>query len=87
MSHYAAGAVANGTAIGSKALLLLFIWLISAAAASWLSDRKGYGERLGLTLGLLLTAIGLVIVALLPGRPNSKWRSNGRLPRRRPFQP
>ena len=87
MSHYAAGAVANGTAIGGKALVLLFIWLISAAAASWLSDRKGYGERLGLTLGLLLTAMGLVIVALLPGRPNSKWRSNGRFPRRRPFEP
>ena len=75
-------------AIGAKALYFLFIWLISAAAASWLSDRKGYGERLGLTLGLLLTAIGLLIVLLLPGRPNSKWRADGWLPhRRRPFNP
>ena len=40
--------------IGAKALYLLFLWLISAAAGSWLSDRKGFGERLGLTLGLLL---------------------------------
>ena len=32
-------------AIGAKALYFLFIWLISAAGASWLSERKGYGER------------------------------------------
>ena len=43
--------------IGVKALYLLFAWLISAAAAAWLADRKGYGERLGLTLGLLLTLL------------------------------
>ena len=44
--------------IGAKALYLLFLWLISAAAGSWLSDRKGYGERVGLTLGLLLSVCG-----------------------------
>lgn len=75
MNDYTAAAVTNGTAIGSKALVLLFVWLISAAAASWLSDRKGYGERTGLTLGLLLTAVGLLIVLLLPSRPGSKWRT------------
>ena len=64
-------------------LYLLFAWLISAAAGSWLSDRKGYGERVGLTLGLLLSVVGLLIVLLLPGRPGSKWRVEGRLPRRR----
>jgi hypothetical protein len=69
--------------IGAKALYLLFIWLASAAAASWLSDRKGYGERVGLTLGLLLSAVGLLIVVLLPGRPGSRWREDGWLPRRR----
>ncbi len=67
--------------IGAKALYLLFIWLISAAAGSWLSERKGYGERLGLTLGLLLSALGLLIALLLPGRPGSKWRVDGRVPR------
>ena len=41
------------------ALYLLFVWLISAADGSWLSDRKGYGERVGLAFGLLLSAIGL----------------------------
>ena len=70
-------------AIGGKALLLLFVWLISGAAGASLADRKGYGERLGLTLGLLLSALGLLIVLLLPGRPGSKWRVEGRLPRRR----
>ena len=69
--------------IGAKALYLLFVWLISAAAASWLTERKGYGERVGLTLGLLLTALGLLIALLLPSRPGSKWRVDGWLPTRR----
>jgi formate-dependent nitrite reductase membrane component NrfD len=72
--------------IGAKALYLLFAWLISAAAASWLAERKGYGERVGLTLGLLLSVLGLLIMAFLPGRPDSKWRVQGRLPRRRRAQ-
>jgi hypothetical protein len=70
-------------AIGANALYFLFVWLISAAAASWLSERKGYGERVGLTFGLILSAVGLLIVLLLPGRPGSKWRVDGWLPRRR----
>jgi hypothetical protein len=70
-------------AIGSKAIYLLFAWLLSAAAASWVSDRKGYGERVGLTFGLILSAVGLLIVLLLPGRPGSKWKVEGWLPPRR----
>ena len=72
--------------IGAKALYLLFLWLISAAAASWMSERKGYGERVGLTLGLLLSVVGLLVAVLLPAHPGSKWRVNGWLPRwRRPL--
>jgi hypothetical protein len=72
--------------IGAKALYLLFLWLISAATASWMSQRKGYGEQVGLALGLLLSAVGLLIVLLLPGRPGSRWRVDGRLPKwRRPL--
>ena len=74
-------------AIGVKALYLLFIWLISAAIASWLADRKGYGERVGLTFGLILSAVGLLIVLLLPARPRSKWKLEGPLPRRRRRRP
>ena len=70
--------IAIGT-IGAKALYLLFLWLISAAAGSWLSDRKGYGERVGLTLGLLLSVVGLLVVLVLPARPASKWKVDGRL--------
>jgi len=70
-------------AIGGIALLFLFVWLISGSAGAWLAERKGYGERTGLTLGLLLSALGLLIVLLLPGRPGSKWRAEGWLPRRR----
>ena len=74
--------IAIGT-IGAKALYLLFLWLISAAAGAWLSDRKGYGERVGLTLGLLLSVVGLLVVLVLPARPGSRWRVDGWLPRRR----
>ena len=76
-------AISAAGAIGAKALYFLFIWLVSAAAAAWLAERKGYGERLGLTFGLILSAIGLLCVLLLPGRPGSKWRTEGWLPKRR----
>jgi fucose permease len=68
--------------IGATGLYLLFAWLLSAAIGSWLSDRKGYGEKVGLTLGLLLTVVGLLIVLLLPGRPGSRWRVEGPVPKR-----
>jgi hypothetical protein len=69
--------------IGATGLYLLFAWLLSAAIGAWVADRKGYGERLGLTFGLLLTVLGLIIVLLLPGRPGSAWKTEGPLPRRR----
>jgi hypothetical protein len=72
----------NGT-IGALALYLLFAWLISAAAGSWITERKGYGERTGLMLGLILTVVGLLVALVLPSRPGSKWRRDGVLPRRR----
>jgi hypothetical protein len=72
----------NGT-IGPIVLYLLFVWLLSAVGSSWLTERKGYGERLGLLFGLVLSAVGLVLALLLPGRPGSKWRREGPFPRRR----
>ncbi len=68
--------------IGAEALYLLFAWLLSAAIGSWLTERKGYGEQLGLTLGLLLTVAGLLVSILLPSRPGSAWRDDGRIPAR-----
>ena len=79
--------IAIYASIGAKGLYLLFAWLVSAAAAGWVAERKGYGERLGLTFGLVLTVLGLLIVLLLPGRPGSKWRVEGWLPRRKRLPP
>ena len=69
--------------IGAKALYLLFIWLLSAAGAAWVAERKGYSERVGLTFGLILSVVGLVIVLLLPSRPGSAWKGEGPLPKRK----
>jgi len=69
--------------IGAQGLYLLFAWLLSAAIGAWLAERKGYGERVGLTFGLLLSVVGLLLVALLPGRPGSRWKVEGPIPKRR----
>ncbi len=66
--------------IGAAALYLLFIWLLSASGAAWLAERKGYGERVGLFFGLILSAVGLAIVLFLPARPGSRWKVEGPLP-------
>ena len=68
--------------LGVKALYLTYIWLLSAVAASWLSDRKGYGERPGLITGVLLSAIGLIIWLAWPAKEASRWKVQGALPRR-----
>jgi hypothetical protein len=69
--------------MGAKALLYMYIWLISTIVASWLSDRKGYGEKPGLATGLLLTLVGAIIWLLVPARPHSKWKTAGPFGRRR----
>lgn len=69
--------------IGTKALWLLLVWLASAIAGSWLSDRKGYGERPGLGSGLLLTAVGPLLWLLIPAKPDSRWKTEGPIPKRR----
>ena len=67
--------------IGIKGLYLLFAWLLSAAIGGWVAERKGYGERVGLAFGLLLTVPGLLVVLMLPGRPGSLWKLEGPIPR------
>src|ERR1700743_330092 len=66
--------------IGAAALYLLFVWLLSAAGAAWLAGPKGYGGRVGLFFGLILSAVGFLIVLLLPARPGSTWKVEGPLP-------
>jgi hypothetical protein len=69
--------------LGSKALYLTYLWLLSAVGAQWLSVRKGYGSKPGLASGLLFTVVGLAVWLFVPARPNSRWKTQGPLPRRR----
>jgi hypothetical protein len=64
-------------AIGAGALWLTYAWLASAIVASYLSGRKGYGEKLGLAFGLLLSFIGVVVWLLWPAKPDSRWKLQG----------
>jgi hypothetical protein len=66
--------------IGSTALYLLYGWLLSAIVASWLSNRKGYGEKPGLAAGLLLTVLGVLLWLVWPAKPDSRWKLQGPLP-------
>jgi hypothetical protein len=61
-------------AVGAKAFYLLMIWLASAIAASELSKRKGYGEKVGLGTGLLLSLLGAIIWVFIPAKAESPWR-------------
>ena len=63
--------------LGSTALWLLYAWLASAIAASYLSGRKGYGERPGLASGLLLNFVGVLIWLVVPAREDSLWKKVG----------
>ena len=69
-------------AIGAKALYLTFVWLGSAIAASWISNRKGYGERPGLAAGLILSAVGVLLWLVWPARADSRWKIQGPIPGR-----
>ncbi|MGI9097518.1 MAG: hypothetical protein ACR2H2_03335 [Solirubrobacteraceae bacterium] len=67
-------------AIGALALYLLFIWLASAIVSSYLSARKGYGEKAGLASGLLLSVVGVIVWLAVPPKQGSHWRVIGPLP-------
>ena len=63
--------------IGSTALWLTYGWLLSAIVASYLSDRKGYGEKAGLASGLLLTVAGVLLWLVWPAKADSRWKLHG----------
>jgi len=63
--------------IGARALWLTYLWLASAIVASYLSHRKGYGEKLGLAFGLLLSVLGAIIWLVWPAKPDSRWKLQG----------
>jgi hypothetical protein len=70
--------------LGVKALYLTYAWLVSCVISSWISARKGYGERPGLITSLLLSALGILIWLFIPARPDSRWKVQGALPKRGP---
>ena len=58
--------------LGVKALYLTYAWLVSCVVSSWISARKGYGERPGLITSLLLSVAGTVIWLFWPPRQDSR---------------
>ena len=68
-------------AIGAKALYLCYLWLLSAIVAAELSRSKGYGEKVGLGSGLILTILGPLIWLFIPAKDESaEWHE------RKPWQ-
>jgi fucose permease len=63
--------------LGAAALWLTYLWLLAAILASYLSERKGYGEKIGLAFGLLLSVIGTIVWLFWPAKPESKWKKIG----------
>ena len=63
--------------LGSTALWLTYLWLLSAIVASYLSGRKGYSERAGLASGLLLNFVGVIIWLIVPAKADSLWKKVG----------
>jgi hypothetical protein len=66
-----------GITDGAWNLFWMYLWLVSTIAASYLSDRKGYGDRPGLATGLILSIIGAIIWLFVPAKPDSKWKTLG----------
>jgi hypothetical protein len=63
--------------IGAKALWYMYLWLLSTIGASYLSERKGYGDKPGLATGLCLTIVGLLVWLVIPAKAESKWKTMG----------
>ena len=60
--------------IGAAALWLTFVWLGSAIIASLISEAKGYGEKVGLVTGTILSVLGAFAWAVIPPREISRWK-------------
>lgn len=68
---------------GALVLFWMYLWLVSTIVASYLSDRKGYGDRPGLATGLILSIIGTLIWLVIPAKPESKWKTLGPVGRKK----
>ena len=63
--------------LGAKSLLGLYLWLGSAIVGSYLSDRKGYGEKPGLVTGLLISILAPIVWLVWPAKKDSRWKLHG----------
>jgi hypothetical protein len=63
--------------LGANALWLMYLWLASCIIASYLSNRKGYGDKAGVATGLCLSALAIVVWLIWPAKPESKWKQLG----------
>jgi hypothetical protein len=71
-------------AAGAVYLYLLYAWLLSAIISGELSRSKGYGEKVGLGTGLILTVLGpLIWLAIPPKDANAEWHERKPWQRRR----
>jgi hypothetical protein len=71
-------------AVGAKALWLVYLWLLSCIIAQELSRSKGYGEKIGLGTGLLLSIVGAIIWLLVPAKDeHAEWHHRKPWQRRR----
>jgi hypothetical protein len=71
-------------AVGAKALWLVYLWLLSAIVAQEFSRSKGYGEKVGLGTGLLLSALGALIWLFVPPKDETaEWHHRKPWQRRR----
>jgi hypothetical protein len=66
-----------GLTDGAWNLFWMYLWLVSTIAASYLSERKGYGDRPGLATGLILSIVGTIVWLIVPPKPESKWKQLG----------
>ncbi|HEX8105237.1 MAG TPA: RDD family protein [Solirubrobacteraceae bacterium] len=62
--------------LGAASLWILYGWLASCILASFLSGRKGYGEKVGLASGMLLFVIGPVVWLVYPATSTSIWKNS-----------
>ena len=63
--------------MGAWALWFCYLWLASCIIASYLSNRKGYGDKPGIATGLCLSVIAIIVWLVWPAKPESKWKQIG----------
>jgi hypothetical protein len=63
--------------MGAWALWFLYLWLASCIIASYLSNRKGFGDKPGIATGLCLSVIAIIVWLVWPAKPESKWKQIG----------